>query len=234
MFKRKTKQPVNILADMEPLYHNYSFFGVNNSQLPGAYALNQKAKSPIITAYIAHALAKSKKKASDSVSFSELFCADGYYAMVAARLGCHSSVGIDNNRDKHFGSASQIADRLGLGHVRFIQQEIEPASAFEPTDIVANVGGLYHVPCPEEILEMSYGMAEKYLIVQNVVSLATDDENYYESPAPGWTWGNRFSRTSFDKVVRKYCPNIIDHHFNVLEGNGRQEDRGSVYYLIQK
>jgi len=234
MLRIKRNQKNDILGDLGPLYHKYSFFGVDNDQLPGIYGPNQKAKAPIITAYIAYAVAKSKVKASDTVSFTELFCADGYYAMIAERLGCNLSVGIDNDRDKHFSRASLIAARLGLKNVIFQKQEITPSSSFDATDIVANVGGLYHVDNPEQILELSYRMANKYLIVQSVVSLATDDEDYYESPAPGWTWGNRFSRESFDIMIRKHRCQIVDQHFNELEGNDRQEDRGSVYYLIKK
>jgi hypothetical protein len=234
MFRIKRKQKNNILEDLGPLYHKYSFFGVDNDQLPGIYDLNQKAKAPIITAYIAYAVAKSKVKASDTVSFTELFCADGYYSMVAERLGCNLSVGIDNDRDKHFSKASLIADRLGLKNVVFQKQEIVPSASLDERDIVANIGGLYHVENPEQILELSYRTANKYLIVQSVVSLATDDEDYYESPAPGWTWGNRFSRESFDKMIKKHKYQIVDQYFNELEGNDRQEDRGSVYYLIKK
>ena len=234
MFGLTKKTKNNILGDLGALYHTYSFFGVDNDQLPGIYELNQKAKAPIISAYIALAVAKSKKNASDTVTFTELFCADGFYAMVAARLGCDRSVGIDNDRDKHFNNAKLIAERLGLNNVEFRKAEISPSSEFASTDIVANVGGLYHVDEPEKILELSFNMAKKYLIVQSVVSLASADENYYESPAPGWDWGNRFSRKSFDKMVKKICPGIIDHHFNELEGNERLEDRGSVYYLIEK
>lgn len=234
MFGIKKKQRENTLKDFGSLYHKYSFFGVDNDQLPGFYGPNQKAKAPIITAYIAYALAKSKKKTSDKVSFTELFCADGYYAMVAARLGCDVSIGIDNDRDSHFDKASLVAASLGIDSVYFKKQEITPDSSFEATDIVANVGGLYHVNNPEEILKLSYKMANKYLIVQSVVSLASDNESYYASPAPGWTWGNRFNRKSFDKMIRKHEYEIIDQHFNELEGNDRQEDRGSVYYLIKK
>ena len=122
----------NILSDLGPLYHTYSFFGVNNDQLPGIYELNQQAKAPIITAYIAYAIAKSEKNTTDGVS------------------------------------------------------------------------------------------------------LITNSKYYYESPAPGWTWGNRYSRASFDKMIRKICPKIVDQHFNELEGNNRLDDRGSVYYLIEK
>jgi len=224
----------NILSELGPLYHNYSFFGVNNQQLPGIFAPNQKAKAPIISAYIALAIAKSRKVAADSVSFSELFCADGYYAMVAARLGCDRCLGIDNNKDKHLTQAKAIAEILSISNIEFLETEISPQTEIPRCDIIANVGGLYHVSNPEEILRLSYEAAEKYLIVQNVVSLARTDENYFESPAPGWTWGNRYSRASFDKLIRSLCPKIVDCHFNELEGNERPEDRGSVYYLIEK
>lgn len=234
MFWKRKKITDNLLKDLGPLYHNYSFFGVDNEQLPGIYELNQKAKAPIITAYIAYAIAKSKVRTSDTVSFTELFCADGYYAMIAARLGCNLSIGIDNDRDKHFSNATLIAARLGHANVIFQKEEITPTSSFGGTDIVANVGGLYHVDNPEKILELSYRMANKYLIIQSVVSLATDDEDYYESPAPGWTWGSRFSRQSFDRMIKTHCSQIVDQHFNELEGNNRSEDRGSVYYLIKK
>lgn len=201
--------------------------------MPGIYELNQKSKSPIILAYIPYAIAKSREKTSDNVSFTELFCADGYDAMAASRLGCVRSVGIDIDSGT-ITKSEIIAERLGLLGVEFIKERITPDSVFTPTDIVANIGGLYHVDAPEKILEMSYRMAKKFLIVQTVVSLATDDEDYFEAPAPGWTWGNRYCRKSFDKMLKGMSPDIIDHHFNELEGNNRPEDRGSVYYLIRK
>lgn len=225
---------VNPLSELGPLYHEYSFFGVSNTQLPGIYELNQKAKAPMITSYIAYAIAKSRNKAMDSVSFTELFCADGYYAMVAARLGCNRSIGIDSNRDGHLPKARKIAELLGMTSVTFLEQEITGTTELEATDIVANVGGLYHVSRPEEILRLSYAKAKKFLIVQTVVSLASNDDTYFEAPAPGWTWGNRYSKNSFDRMIRAVCPGIIDSHFNELEGNIRPEDRGSVYYLIKK
>jgi hypothetical protein len=225
---------VSLLRELGPLYHEYSFFGVCNEQLPGIYHLNQKAKAPIITAYIAYAIAKSRTKATDSVSFTELFCADGYYAMVAARLGCDKSIGIDNNKDGHFQKARKIAELLGMTSVTFREHEISEDTDLEATDIVANIGGLYHVSRPEEILRLSYARAKKFLIVQTVVSLASTDDTYFEAPAPGWTWGNRYSRNSFDRMIRAACPGIVDSHFNELEGNSRPEDQGSVYYLIKK
>lgn len=77
-------------------------------------------------------------------------------------------------------------------------------------------------------------MANHYLIVQSVVSLANKNRNYFETPAPGWDWGCRYNRVSFDRMIRSKGYNIIDSHFNELQGNDRLEDKGSIYYLIKK
>ena len=226
------KQPD--FKDLGTLFHHFGFFGVDNDQVPQNAATNQQCKFPILVSYIAQAIARSRKQADDPVTFTELFCADGFYTMVAAKLGCAKSIGIDSNKDNFLSKSEEIARRLNLDNVSFIQAEVEPGVHFEQTDIVANIGGLYHVSQPEEVLQMSHDLATKFLIVQNVVSLATSDEDYYEAPAPGWDWGNRYSRESFDKMVRSKGYTILDSFFNKLEGNDRPEDMGSVYYLIKK
>ena len=222
------------LTQLGPLYHSYRLFGVHNEQLPGIYAPNQACKEPILLAYIQLAIAKCRTSLCTPVSFAELFCADGYYAMAARHFGATHTLGIDNDRDGHFEKAERIAALLGIDRIAFMKMDVNDIPSLSPVDIVANVGGLYHVPNPEEILRKSYAMAERFLIVQTVVSMATDDALYYARPAPGWTWGNRFSRASFDALIHGTGWTVIDRHFNELEGNHRLEDRGSVYYLIRK
>jgi len=209
-------------------------FGVKNEQISEVFEKNQKCKEPIIISYILLALAKSREKLSDEVSFAELFCADGYYAMVARYLGYFKSFGIDNDRDGYFSLAEKIRDSLNLDNVFFIKEDVNNLDKLDKVNVVANVGGLYHVSNPEEILEKSYNMAKRFLIVQSVVSMTNDDENYFESPAHGWNWGCRFNKNSFHKMIVSKGWKIIDYHFNELEGNERPEDRGSVYYLIEK
>ena len=236
LFNWKSKKyPPTPLEEFGPLYHSYLFFGIDNKQIDGIYKPNQFAKSQIITAYIAYALASSLDDSNSNISFAELFCADGYYAMVARSLGCKPCLGIDNNRDKHTQISPSIAQKLGLDSVSFLESDILANSKFDSFDIVANVGGLYHTEKPEEILIMSYEMSRKFLIIQNVVSLANNSESYFESPAPGWTWGSRHSKASFDAVInRLFGSKVILSHFNELTGNDRLEDRGSAYYLIKK
>lgn len=222
------------LPDLGPTYHDFACLGLKTQQISGIYAPNQRAKVPIISAYILMAFTRLRARGVEAFSFAELFCADGFYAMFAARFGAAGATGFDNDRDGHLASAAMIRDRLDLPQVDFRTTRIEDIPAAESFDVVANVGGLYHVDDPEAVLEQSYAMARSYLVVQNVVSLATDAWDYFERPAPGLDWGNRFSRASFDGMVRSKNWRIVDSFFNTLDANPRLEDRGSVYYLIEK
>lgn len=222
------------LADLGPGYHDFSWLGLPTKQLEGIYAPNQRAKAPVIAAYILLAFARLRCRGIDPISFAELFCADGFYAMFAGRFGAQACVGFDDDRDGHLGAAVRIRDLLGLSHVGFEQADVTALDPARRFSVVANIGGLYHVDDPVAVLDTSYAMAEHFLIVQTVVSMARTEPDYFERPAPGWSWGNRFSRAAFDRLVHERGWNVVERCFNVLEGNERPEDRGSVYYLIEK
>lgn len=217
-------------------YHDFSWLGLRTEQIEGIYAPNQAAKAPVLCAYVMLALARARMRRSpgESLRFAELFCADAFYAMFAARFGADEAVGFDNDREGHLASAERIRSALGLDNVRLVHSAVESIGANERFAVVANVGGLYHVDDPEAVLRKSWDMATDYLIVQNVVSLASEDEEYFCRPAPGLSWGNRYSRQSFDALVRRTGWRVILSDFNELTANPRIEDRGSVYYLIEK
>jgi len=222
------------VAGFDPLYHNFAWLGLPTPQIEGIYADNQKAKAPIIAAYILLAMAKLRCRDHKTISVAELFCADGFYALLAAHFGAHRCVGYDNDRDGHLQTASLIRDRLGLYNVSFRKTDVQAIPADARFSIVANVGGLYHVTDPVAVLQQSYAMATDFLIVQNVVSLANESVDYFQQPAPGLDWGNRFSRQSFDALIRDTGWSVVDSAFNRLTANPRPEDQGSVYYLIEK
>lgn len=221
-------------CELGPIYHDFSWLGLKTTQIEGIYAANQQAKAPVIAAYILLALARLRCRSYRRISFSELFCADGFYTLFAARFGAHESVGYDNDRDGHLETAFKVRDLLKLNNASFIKTNVEDIPSDLRYSIVANVGGLYHVNNPSKLLDFSYAMATDFLIVQNVVSLATSNPHYFAKPAPGLNWGNRFSRESFDAFIRSKDWNIIESDFNILDANPRLEDKGSVYYLIQK
>ena len=155
------------------VYHDFSLLGLRTRQLPGIFAPNQRVKAPVILAYTLLALAKTACE-KRSATFVELFCADGFYAMFARKFGAVRSVGVDSDRDGYLASARTILDALGLDGVDFLKKDVEQMDRNEKFTIVANVGGLYHVDHPEQVLELSYDICERFLIVQTVVSLATD------------------------------------------------------------
>lgn len=219
----------------QPKYHSYSVFGVKyNPQLSEAYVKNQKTKFPIITAYIAYALAKCKKTIDDPASFAEYFCADGYFTMLARHLGASEAHGYDNGKDPFFRTAGKMSKRLGLTNVYFHKADIFSIDEENSVDIVANIGGLYHVPDPAKAIDISYRHCRKYMILQTVVSMENNAPDYFETPAPGWSWGCRFSRAWLDQLVADKGYKVIDSHFNELEGNEALGSRGSSYYLIEK
>jgi hypothetical protein len=223
----------HVLDDLGPLYHSYRLFGVENVQLE-QFRINQLCKESILLGYIALAIGKTREQYFEKPSFVELFCGDGYYTMLAGFLGASPAVAVDNNRDGWSNDVPEIARRLGLPAVRFEQRDVQAIVEHNAYDIVANLGGLYHVENPVEVLRKSYNLARRYLIVQTVVTGANNDPDYYECPAPAQTFGNRYSPQSFVNMVQAEGYRILDAEFNHLAGNPRVQDQGSVYMLIQK
>jgi hypothetical protein len=220
-------------VEEEPLYHDFTALGWTNKQLPGIFAPNQRVKAPVIEGYIERALA-SVTRSGREATFVELFCADAYYAMYARSRGAVRAMGIDSDRDGHLASAVRARAKLGLHEVEFRTLDIRQLPEVESFTIVANVGGLYHVENPEAVLDWSYSICDRYLIVQTVVSMANDDPDYFETPAPGMSWGSRHSRASFEAMIDRRGWNVLDRQFRVLEANERPADRGSLFYLIER
>lgn len=216
------------MIDKAKVYHDLTFLGCR--EFSNAYgSINQRVKEPIIRAYTAFALAKC----GESATYMELFCADGYYALLARKLGAVKAYAVDNNQHGFSGQVNEIADYLGITNVEFINADII-TDPLPVADVVANVGGLYHVGNPKTVLEKSYNLANKYLIIQSVVTTETTSDTYFAAPPPGWTWGSRYSRQSFERMMKETGYKILDSHFNELPMNKEARDRGSVYFLIEK
>ena len=215
-------------------YHDFSRLGLKCEQLEGIYARNQSAKEPIITAYILFAIAKLRNSGVAEVSLAELFCADAYYALFARKFvrGADRVAAFDNDCDGFLAYAAVARGLLELDGVDLHKMDVHDIPESWRYSIVLNTGGLYHVTDPVEVLQKSFRLAQRYLIVQSVVSLTTNDASYIETPAPGWSWGCRFSRSYLEKVIYNLDYDVVDCEFNELSGNARLEDRGSLYFLI--
>lgn len=213
-------------------YHDFSLLGLDSSNATGSHRKNQIAKAPVILGYLLFAIGKSKQRKSGPIHVAELFCADAYYSFVASRFGADRCDAFDNNKDGHIEEAYSAKQQLADGKVHIHLKDIFQIESNFRADIVMNTGGLYHVTDPLRALERSYSMASRYLIVQTVTSLVSENVSYFETPAPGWKHGCRFSHAWIQNQIASRGYFVVDSERNILEGNGRLEDRGSSYFLI--
>lgn len=215
-------------------YHDYRVLGLDLPQLPGAYKLNQEAKEPLILGHLLFAIGKLRTRGTSPVTVGELFCADAYYSFVARRFGADHCDAFDNDQDGYLEQAQLLIDLLKETNVDLHKTDVFEIPKEFRASIIINAGGLYHVADPLRSLEQSYAMCEQYLIIQTVVSVAREDDDYFETPAPGWTWGSRFTYGFLRREILKRGYRIVDEDRNVLTGNDRPEDRGSAYFLIAR
>lgn len=225
----------NELEALGKYYHSFDLLGLHVVQRDEPqYLMNQKCKEGTILSFLWLAMEKSKKTYTDQPSVLETFCADGYYATYAKRLGAGRVNGIDWDIDS-INQANSVYRVLFGEFDRFLKEDVYTFTPSEPYDVVLCCGGLYHVSDPRHVVETCFTkFSKKFLVIQSVVSMEYDDEEYFVTPAPDWGHGCRFSFGFLKRMVVEVGWQIVASHFNELEGNNRLCDRGSAYFLCQK
>jgi 2-polyprenyl-3-methyl-5-hydroxy-6-metoxy-1,4-benzoquinol methylase len=211
-----------------PWYHDFTPFGLPTPQLPGIYKPNQASKSPTLFDYIERALDMLPSGASRSVL--EYFCADGFYALHACRSGAESVGGVDLD-EAAIRKARLIAAVLKMPAVKF-----DVADVFQVPDVVdisICAGGLYHISDPSVLLAKLRSQTRHALVLQTVIHNAIEEPSYFETPAPGWTWGCRFSWAYLLRITSDAGWRIVDSRRGELSGNDRPEDRGTAFLLCK-
>jgi len=215
---------------LDPWYHDFEILGLRTPQKkPGRYGLNQEAKQGPLFELIARVISLCLEKQGTSVKGVELFCADGFYANYAIRCGAEEMYGIDIN-DRQLAKARLITKLLGNSKkITFDHCDVFKLSGVYDFGICA--GGLYHLSDPSGLLKSLTTKIGTALVIQTVYSLANTSEHYFETPAPGRTWGCRFSYKYLLQMINDSGWIILDASTNQLKGNSRLEDRGSAYFL---
>lgn len=212
----------------DPWYHDFSVLGYPTPQLPGYFRSNQQAKQAPLFTLIDRALDLCRAHRA-TVTGIELFCADGFYANYALNQGATAMYGVDT--DSHNLRKALVISKV-LGHaskVKFVKCDVFECSGMFDFGICA--GGLYHISRPQELLRQLSRQVTTALVIQTVYAATVSDPNYFETPAPGWTWGCRFSYDYLLRMVQDAGWKIVDATVNELGGNVRTEDRGSAYLL---
>jgi SAM-dependent methyltransferase len=215
-------------------YHAWSTLGVSVRQREGNFAINQRCKQGLILGYLQLALEKCKQQIDDAPSVLELFCADGYYAAHARRMGAGRVQGIDLDAPA-VGQANAMFSTLYGEQDVFKVADVHTYEPPAPADVVLCTGGLYHVAAPWRVLERCrdvYG--SRYLVVQTVVTLEGERPDYFVTPAPGWQHGSRFTMAFLIAMIRETGWTVLDSHANELEANELLCERGSAYVFCER
>lgn len=212
----------------EPWYHDFEVLGLKTPQKPGIYAPNQTSKQGPLFGLIDRALAELHESGGPTRGV-ELFCADGFYSNFALLHGAEHMYGLDT--DAHEIAKARLITRLlgNASRARFEQKDVfQLEGSF---DFAICAGGLYHLSNPADLLSRLASRVRGMLVVQTVFSLAERSPTYFETPAPGWTWGCRFSYKYLLQMIEAAGWRVVDAQHNELKGNSRPEDRGSAYVL---
>lgn len=208
-------------------YHDFAPLGLPTPQRWGMFAPNQGAKQEPLCRLVADALRLVGDRPG-SPTVLELFCADGFYAIYAAQHGAAAALGIDTD-PVEIDKARLAAKLLGVPNASFDVADVLTSDARADVGICA--GGLYHVTDPAALLARLRRQIDHALVVQTVFHLNRTEPDYFETPAPGLTWGSRFSYTYLLAMVEGSGWRIVSAERNELPGNDRPEDRGSAYLL---
>ena len=90
------------LDRFDSFYHSFESFGIAvPHDSTGTKGQNQRTKEGPICAYMQLAIVRSRDSDRDEdPSVLELFCADGYYAAHARRMGAGTVRGVDTNKKR--------------------------------------------------------------------------------------------------------------------------------------
>lgn len=216
----------------EPWYHDFEVLGIKTPQIPGIYKPNQECKQEPLFSLIRKAISICRESGT-SAKGVELFCADGFYSNFAVQNGAESMYGIDLN-ENYLTKARLITKLLGnTEKIVFQQKDVFDLNGRFDFGICA--GGLYHLHNPHELLKLLTAKIGAALVIQTVYSLANPAPDYFETPAPGWQHGCRFSHDYLLRMVQDSGWEIKETSVNELKGNPLLQNRGSAYLLcIQK
>lgn len=207
-----------------PWFHDWHPLGFRTPQA-SSFVENQKCKTEPIVRLTRRAL----EMCPGPRHGVELFCADGYYATIALREGADSVLGVDLN-ELYLLQAALMARLQGTdGKLTF--KNLDVLDLTGEFDFAVCAGGLYHLDDPARLLKQLRSNVKHALVIQTVYSMANEEADYFEAPAPGWTWGCRFSLGYLQDMVEAAGWKILHVETNELLGNTRREDRGSAYLL---
>ena len=196
------------------------------------HALNQPVKEQHLMTLLESALLDL----GDGPACLELFSADGYYSCRIKALSARARiVGVELDPEQ-VRRAEVITKRLDFQDVVYRREDagdfLETSS--DAFDLVLCAGGLYHLADPLRLLRALERAGRRFLVVQSVVTLETEDPTYFVQPAPGWRHGCRFTHAWLRARLNELGWEVHEESRAELPGNPRAHDRGSSFFLCHR
>jgi hypothetical protein len=200
-----------------------------------SYRLSQLQKEKIILGWIE----KYIKNRGDKCLMKgvEFFCADAYYSFHAINAGVGKMTAIDladESGEKRVGILEQakiIGKILDIGNDKLVITKSDVLLFNDQCDFAFVFGGLYHIEDPIKLLSNLRSSVSQLVFIQTIVSLENESQDYFESPAPGWDWGSRFSASWLIRKIELLGFRIIESNLETAEYNHAQRDRGSLFLV---
>ena len=162
----------------------------------------------------------------------ELFCTDGYYSNYALQRGASELYGL-NIDERYIKQARLVTKVLGYSDkIKFSFGDVFTIT--QPYDFCIRAEGLYHISNPDDLMRLLKSRVRHVLVIQTVYFLTQTCDDYFETPAPGWRWGFRFSYPYLLEIVKTTGWRIFETSINQLDGNTRLEDRGSAFLFASR
>ena len=194
---------------------------------------NQERKEKFILPYLKEAFQACAELGIDKPATLELFCADGFYSFwMQKNFNLTTLKAVDLNERRI--TQAKVMNEVLQSNIDFYDMDVYDISPQERYDITLCAGGLYHVHDPQKMLELCYQMTNHYVIIQTVITLESEAEDYFITPAPGWKHGCRFTDARLRKWIEELGFEILQHGRDKLDNDAPLSSRGTTYYLCKK
>jgi len=192
---------------------------------------NQTVRDPQILPALDKAFALHRERYGEVTSFLDTFSNDGFYGFwVAERYKTPRITCIELNIED-VTKGRLMAEVLRKPEVQFICQDVHDMDASQ-ADIALCMGGLYHVTDPDAVVAKLRSKA-KFLVAHACTSTLSQDPAYFETPAPGWHHGCRFSYEYFLAMLPRAGWKILESGHAIYTSPCDPHSKGSSWALCE-
>jgi len=192
---------------------------------------NQMVRDPDILPALDKAFALHREKYGEAKSFLDTFSNDGFYGFWVAQKYRTPQVTCVELMSEFVARGRLMAEILHMPQVKFICQDVHDMDA-SPVGVALCMGGLYHVTDPDAVVAKLRGKA-KYLVAHACTSTLSSDPSYFETPAPGWQHGCRFSHEYFLAMLPRAGWKVLDSGHAIYPDPLNEHSTGSSWALCE-